>query len=80
MLLLKNTNCLILIKAMKNKLLFYFQFILTSVNYLFNKGFNENNIIKNISGDKLVIFDVGSNTGVFIKSVSKSLKNKQIDF
>ena len=53
MLLLKNTNCLILIKAMKNKLLFYFQFILTSVNYLFNKGFNENNIIKNISGDKL---------------------------
>ena len=40
MLLLKNTNCLILIKAMKNKLLFYFQFILTSVNYLFNKGFN----------------------------------------
>tara|TARA_B100000902_G_scaffold213158_1_gene202689 strand:- start:3596 stop:4342 length:747 start_codon:yes stop_codon:yes gene_type:complete len=80
MLLLKNTNCLILIKAMKNKLLFYFQFFLKSINYLFNKGFNENNVIKSISGDELVIFDVGSNTGLFVKNVSKNLKNKKIDF
>ena len=65
---------------MKNKLLFYFQFLLTALNYLFNKNFNEKQIINKHLNNESIVFDVGSNVGAYTKFVSNTLKNKKIYF
>ena len=62
----------------KNKILYFFQLLVISANYIFNKDFNERKIIKQYVQNNGIVFDVGSNIGSFFKFVSKSLKGKSI--
>ena len=62
----------------KNKILYFFQLLVISANYIFNKDFNERKIIKQYVKNNGIVFDVGSNIGSFFKFVSKSLKGKNI--
>ena len=62
----------------KNKILYFFQLLVISANYIFNKDFNERKIIKQYVQNNGIVFDVGSNIGSFFKFVSKSLKGKNI--
>ena len=62
----------------KNKILYFFQLLVISANYIFNKDFNERKIIKQYVQNNGIVFDVGSNIGSFFKFVSKSLKGKDI--
>ena len=59
---------------LKNKLLYFFQLLVISSNYIFNKDFNERKIIKQYVKNSGIVFDIGSNIGSYIKFVSKSLK------
>jgi len=63
----------------KNKVLYFFQLLVISANYLFNKDFNERKIIKKHVKKNGIIFDVGSNIGSYSKFISKSLKGISID-
>ena len=63
---------------LKNKLLYFFQLLVISSNYIFNKDFNERKIIKQYVKNSGIVFDIGSNIGSYIKFVSKSLKSKNI--
>ena len=62
----------------KNKILYFFQLLVISANYIFNKDFNERKIIKQYVQNNGIVFDVGSNIGSFFKFVSKSLKGRNI--
>ncbi len=64
----------------KSKVLFFFQLLVISINYLFNKNFNEKKVIEEYVPDGGVVFDVGSNLGSYIKFVSNSSKKKEINF
>ena len=64
---------------MKNKLLYLYQNLIFTINYLFFKTFNEKNFIKSKINENSVIFDVGSNVGSFIKLISKFSKNKSLE-
>ncbi len=64
----------------KNKILFLFQLILISLNYLFNKNFNEKKIIQENLSNEAIVFDIGSNLGSYIKFVSICGKKKKIKF
>jgi len=63
---------------MTYKLLYFFQLISLSVDYLFKKSFNEKNFISNFDKNSLVIFDIGSNTGSYIKFISKITNNIRV--
>ena len=62
----------------KNKILYFFQLLVISANYIFNKDFNERKVIKEYVQNNGIVFDVGSNIGSFAKFVSKSLKGKKV--
>ena len=62
-------------KNFKNKLLYLFQFVLFSINYIKPNNFDEARFYKeNISGEA-IIFDVGANLGTFTSFVTRTLKN-----
>ena len=63
---------------LKNKLLYFFQLLVISSNYIFNKDFNERKIIKQYVKNNGIVFDIGSNIGSLLKFVSKSLKSRNI--
>ena len=65
---------------MKNKVLSYFQILLTSLNYLLDKNFNEKKFISENIHENSIVFDIGSNLGSFIKAISKTNKSKNINF
>mgnify|MGYP001189937920 CR=1 FL=1 len=64
----------------KSKLLFLFQLLVLTINYLFNKNFNEKKVIEEYVPDEGIVFDLGSNLGSYIKFVSKITKKKKINF
>mgnify|MGYP000895820668 CR=1 FL=1 len=62
-------------KNFKNKLLYIFQFVLFSINYIKPNNFDEARFYKeNISGEA-IIFDVGANLGTYTSFVARTLKN-----
>jgi len=63
----------------KNKLLYFYQNLSLTINYLFIKTFNEKEFIKSNINENSVVFDVGSNVGSFIKFVSKLSNNKTLN-
>lgn len=62
------------------KLLSYFQTLVRAIDYLFNRNFSEEKLLKKIIDDNSVVVDIGSNLGSFIKLVSKLNKNKSVYF
>lgn len=64
---------------MKNKLIKIFQLLNLIINFLTKNSFNEIKVIKSLK-DNSIIFDVGSNQGLFITLLSKISKNKSFDF
>ena len=64
----------------KNKFLYLIQVLQFSINYLTNKNFNEKKLLGSIGGNEINVFDVGSNLGSYIKSVSNQNNDKIINF
>lgn len=64
----------------KNKLLYIIQVLQFSINYLLNKNFNEKKLLASLSGNEIIVFDVGSNLGSYIKLVSNQNKHRLINF
>ena len=65
---------------LKNKLLYFFQLLVISFNYLFNKNFNEKELLKKYLRRNSIVFDVGSNLGSYIKFVSGFSKKNSVEF
>ena len=66
-------------KNFKNKILYLFQFILFSLNYLKPSSFDEERFYKENLGNEAVIFDVGANLGTYLSFLAKILKNKSLN-
>lgn len=64
----------------KNKILYFFQLLVISLNYIFNKNFNEKELLNNNLRKNAVVFDVGSNLGSYIKFVDKTCNKSTISF
>ena len=65
---------------LKNKFLYFFQLLVISFNYLFNKTFNEKELLKKYLRRNSIVFDVGSNLGSYIKFVNGFSKKNSIEF
>jgi len=64
---------------MKNKLIKNFQLLNLIINFLTKNSFDEIKLIKTLK-DNSIIFDVGSNQGLFLTILSKLSKNKSFYF
>ena len=62
----------------KNKLIKIFQLLNLIINFLTKNSFDEVKLIKTLK-DNAVVFDIGSNQGLFLSLVCKNSKNKSFD-
>jgi len=66
-------------KNFKNKVLYLFQFILFSINYLKPSTFDEAKFYKENLDNDIVVFDVGSNLGTYSSFLTKILKDRNLN-
>ena len=66
-------------KNLKNKILYLFQFILFSINYLKPSSFDESMFYKENLKKDVVVFDIGANLGTYITFLTKILNDRYLN-